>query len=42
MILHLSSGTPLGGTWTGNGIPAGANNFIGYLSGAGLLHLLYV
>ena len=38
--LHLSSGTPLGGTWTGNGIPAGTNNFIGSLSGAGL-HTIY-
>ena len=38
--LILSNGIPLGGTWTGNGVPAGTNNFIGSLSGVGL-HTIY-
>ena len=38
--LLLNNGTPVGGTWTGNGVPAGTNNFIGSLSGAGL-HTIY-
>ena len=38
--LLLNNGTPVGGTWTGNGIPAGTNNFIGSFSGAGL-HTIY-
>ena len=38
--LNLVSGTPIGGTWTGNGIAANSNKFIGATAGAGL-HTIY-
>ena len=38
--LLLSSGLPLGGTWTGNGIAANSNKFIGATAGVGL-HTIY-
>ena len=36
----MVSGTPIGGTWTGNGIAANSNKFIGATAGAGL-HTIY-
>ena len=38
--LLLSNGTPLGGTWTGTGIPANSSKFIGSQAGVGL-HTIY-
>ena len=38
--LLLTSGLPLGGTWTGNGIAANSNKFIGATAGVGL-HTIY-
>jgi len=38
--LLLNNGTPLGGTWTGIGIPASSSKFIGSQAGVGL-HTIY-
>ena len=37
MIRQFGSGTPIGGTWTNNGIAANSNKFIGLLPEQGCI-----